>query len=177
MPDVVGNRDDRQDRPGHRASCADRRVHVVEQLAAVGREERAELRRVERGAAADPDEAVEAVARGFRSLRDGRLVRLTDDPVVDHRLDSGVAEGLTEALVEPGLRHEPVADDERPRRAELPQVLAGLGRRAGAEHDTRGVECDDRGRHFRHRRRIASSIETTSRTFIATATRQDPATR
>ena len=80
----------------------------------MGREERAELRGVERGASADADEAVEATARSLHRLLHGRLVRLADDVVVDDRLDAGGAERLLDALAEAGLGHEAVADDEGP---------------------------------------------------------------
>ena len=113
-----GQRDEREDRPGHRRAAADRGVDVVEQLAAVGREERAELRRVERGAAADADEAVEALPRRLARLRDGALARLAGDAVVDGRLDAGLA-ATPQALAETRLGHEGVADDERPGDAEL----------------------------------------------------------
>ena len=96
-------RDDRQDGPRHGSSRADRGVDVVEQLAAVGCEERAQFCRVERGAAADPDEAVEPSARGLYGLLHGRLVRLPCDAVVDDRLDAGASERLLEALAEAGL--------------------------------------------------------------------------
>jgi hypothetical protein len=78
----------------------------------VGGEEGAELRRVERGAAADTDEPVEASARRLPGLGHGRLVRLTGDSVVDHRLDARSTERLLEALAEARLGHEAVADDE-----------------------------------------------------------------
>ena len=112
-------------------------VDVVEQLALVRREERAELRRVERRAAADPDEAVEAVARRLDGLAHGALARLAGDAVVDDRLDAGRAERRLEALAETRPGHERVADDERPGDAEPAQVLAGLVRRPGAEDDAR----------------------------------------
>ena len=56
-----------------------------------------------------------------------------------------LTERLLEALAEAGLGHEAVADDERPRDAELPQVLARLGRGAGAEDDASAGERDGRG--------------------------------
>ena len=176
--------DDREDGSRHRAPRTDRGVHVVEQLAAVSREERAELRRVEGGAAADADESVEACARGFRRLLHGRLVRLPGDAVVDHRLDTVGTKRLLEALAEAGFRDEAIADDECPRDAELLQVLAGLRRGAGAEDDARGVERDDGGRASCHAppafetgaraatAPIASSIEITSPYFASMSSRE-----
>ena len=111
-------RDDRKDGPGHRSACADRRVHVVEQVSLVGREERAQLRSVERGATSDPDEAVEASARRRDRLLHGRLAGLADDAVVDDRLDAGGTERGLDPLAEAGTGHEAIADDERPRDSE-----------------------------------------------------------
>ena len=61
VPEVVGSATSGSTGPGTGRPRADRRVDVVEQLSLVRREERAELRGVERRAAADADEAVEAV--------------------------------------------------------------------------------------------------------------------
>ena len=108
-------------------------------------EERTELRRVEGRAAADPDEAVEAVPCRLDRLADRALARLADDAVIDDRLDPGRAERRLEALPEPGFGHEPVADDKRPRDAEAPGVLSGLRRGPCAEDDPGAVERDDRG--------------------------------
>ena len=169
-------RDDGQDRAGHGGAAADRGVDVVEQLAAVGREERAELRRVERRAAADAEEAVVALPRRRTGLGDRDLARLTGDAVVDGRFDAHGLERRLQALDEPGSANEGVADDERPRDAELRDVLSRLLRRARAEDDARGVEAEC-GRGLAHVRPalvaapttapIASSIETTSPYFAS----------
>ena len=176
VPEVVGSATSGQDRAGHGRAAADRGVDVVEQLATVGREERAELRRVERGAAADAEEAVVALPRRRAGLRDRGLARLTGDAVVDGRLDAHGLERRLQALDEPRSAHEGVADDERPGDAELRDVLSRLLRRARAEHDARGVEAEC-GRGLAHVRPapvaapttapIASSIETTSPYFAS----------
>ena len=179
VPDVVGTRDEGKHRPGNLPAAADRGVDEVEQLSVVRGEERAELRRVERRAAADPDEAVEAVAGRLDGLLNGGLARLAGDAVVDDRLDAGRAERRLEALPEPGFGHEPVADEKRPRDPEAASVLARLGRGPCAEDDACAVERDDRGVAAAHEplaadrpaRRptavIASSIETTSPYFAS----------
>ena len=63
VPEVVGSATSGRTGPGTGRAATDRGVDVVEQLAGVRREERAQLRGVERGAAADPDEAVVPLPR------------------------------------------------------------------------------------------------------------------
>ncbi len=81
-------RDERMERPRDRPARSDRWVDVVEQLAAVCREERAQLRGVKRRATADPDEAVEPVARCCRCFRNRILARLADEAVEEHGLNT-----------------------------------------------------------------------------------------
>ena len=185
VPDVVGSATTGRTGPGHRACRADRGVDVVEQLAAVGREERAELRRVERGAAADPDEAVEPSRAASPASATDASFGSPDDAVVDDRLDARRRGATPGGARRAPTAHEGVADDERPRDAELRQVLARLVRRAGAEHDARRVEAE-RGRGPAHvrpalvlgatrrrRRRSPRRSETTS-PYFASMSRSEP---
>src|SRR5262249_7146049 len=150
------------------------------QLAVVRGEERAQLRRVERRAAADPDDAVEALPGMLDRGGDRLLVRLASDAVVQRRLDAGLPERRLEPLAQPGLGDEAVADDERAGDAEPAKVLARLRRSARPEDDPGAVERDDRGAAHAAvptgaccTAAIASAIEITS-PYFASMSRSEP---
>ncbi len=176
-PGARGRRhgDERKHRPGNLLAAADRGVDEVEQLAVVGGEERAELRRVESRAAADPDEAVEAVPGRLDGLLNGALTRLAGDAVVDDRLDAGRAERCLQALPETGFGHEPVADEKRPSDPEATGMLAGLGRGPCAEDDARALERDDRGVAAAHEPLVETGRRAASTAAIASSIEIDVA--
>ena len=103
------------------------------------REERRDLGGVDRRAAADPDEAVEAaLARGGDRVERGLLARLDPRSAVDLRVDPELGDRGPDALGDAEVDDVRVADEHRPPDAEASEVEAGLLRGA-PEPKTIGV--------------------------------------
>ena len=128
---------------GHGRALADRRVEVVVDAARVRREQRGDLRGVDRRSASEPDEAVEAaLARRLDgALLDAR--RLDALSGEDLGLDARGADRRDDGIDQADRREVRIGDDERARDAGLMQVPAGLERRPGAEDERRAGDGED----------------------------------
>ena len=127
---------------------------------------------VDRRAAADSDEPVEAPVDRSRRLPDGRLGGLALDGM-EHGLDAGRPQRGGELRADAGVDHEPVADDEGARDAEGAEVVARLRRGARAEDDPRHAEAEGRrrGRRGRAHRFVHSDSPSSSFTSSKPANR------
>ena len=145
---VPRRRRDRQvrlQRPGRRAAVADRRVDVVHHRRRVADDQVGDLRGVDRRAAADRHEAVDAgVQREVGGLLQRVELRLDARAVVDDDLDPLALDRLAHAVGMPGGRDAGIGDEQRARDAEPLQLPAGVVDRAGAELDRRRLEGEDR---------------------------------
>ena len=99
VPPVVGTPNSGSSGAGHGRALADRRVEVVVDAARVRREQRGDLRGVDRRPAAQPDEAVEtALARGLDRERRRTLARLDAALGEDLGLDARRADRLDDGV-------------------------------------------------------------------------------
>ena len=130
------DREVRQQRTGGLHAAADRRVDVVHHRRGVRDDQVRDLGGVDRRAAADGDEAVDA--RVQREVRGG-LQR------VERRLDPHAVERdhLHTAEVHAREVHARIGDEQHARHAEPRQLPAGIGGRARPELDRRGLEGED----------------------------------
>ena len=139
-----GDRQQRLERGRRLAPAADRRVHVLHELAAVGGDQVGDLGGVDARPAADPDEAVEAaVDREGGGLGERGVGRLDARAVPHLGLDPRGLDRLLHAAGDPGGRHAGIRCQHRSLHAEALELPARLGGGAGPVLERRRLERED----------------------------------
>ena len=132
-----------------RAPVGGDRHLVVAHLAAAGGEDRHRLRRVDRRAAAEADQAVEVAALQFGDAGLDHRVGRVGHGVAEHgHRDAGGGQRIEAVLHMARGHHERIGHHQRPRQAEFGQHLGDLPHRAAA--DLQHAGCGDVGVHCGH---------------------------